>query len=80
MNVIIIATKSCSHRPTMEHELKDLGVEYNVIYVEENPKIVTKYAIRHSPNLVIDDEVVCRGLPSEGELKVLLSKKRLTKL
>ncbi len=74
MNVILIATKSCSHRPTMEHELKDLGVEYDVVYVEENPEIVTKYAIRHSPNLVIDDEVVCRGLPSEGELKILVSK------
>lgn len=75
MNVLIIATKSCSHRPTMEQELRDLGVEYDVVYAEEDPEIITKFAIRHSPNLVIDDEVVCRGLPSEGELKILFSKK-----
>lgn len=74
MNVIIIATKSCSHRSTMEKELRDLGVKYEVIYAEEDPEIINRYAIRHSPNLVIDDEVVCRGLPSEGELGVLLSK------
>jgi glutaredoxin len=74
MNVMIIATKSCSHRPTIEHELQDLGVEYDVVYVEEDPEIVAKYAIRHSPNIVIDDEVVCRGVPSEQELKILFSK------
>lgn len=73
MNVKIIATKDCSHRPTMERELRDLGVEYDVVYVEEDPEIMTKFAIRHSPNLIIDDEVVCRGLPSEGELKILFS-------
>ncbi len=74
MNVIIIATKTCSHRPIMERELQELGIEYNVVYVEEDPNIVTRYSIRHSPNLVIDDEVVCRGVPTEGELKVLFSK------
>jgi len=73
MNVLIIATKSCSHRPTMEKELQELGVEYDVVYAEEDPQVIEKYAIRHSPNLVIDDEVVCRGLPSEGELKILFS-------
>lgn len=73
MNVKIIATHSCSHRPSLERELQDLGVEYNVVYVEENQDVISRYAIRHSPNLVIDDEVVCRGLPSETELKGLFS-------
>ena len=72
MNVKYIATKTCSHRPTMEKELRELGVNYKVIYVEEDPDAITTYAMRHSPNLIIDDEVVCRGLPSEGELKVIL--------
>ena len=74
MNVMIIATKSCNHRSAMEHELQDLGVKYHVVYVEDDPKVVAKYAIRHSPNLIINDEVVCRRLPSEGELKTLISK------
>lgn len=74
MKVMIVATKSCSHRTAMEHELKDLGIKYHVVYVEDDPKIVARYAIRHSPNLIINDEVVCRSLPSEDELKTLISK------
>ncbi len=73
MNVTIIATKSCSHRPTMEKELRDLGIEYDLIYAEDHPEIINRYTIRHSPVLVIDDEVVCSGLPSEGDLEVLFS-------
>lgn len=71
MNVKIIATRSCTHRPNLERELQDLDVKYDVVYVEENQDVVSKYAIRHSPSLVIDDEVVCRGQPSETELKAL---------
>ena len=74
MDVIIIATKSCSHRSAMERELQDLGVKYNVVYVEDDPNIVARYAIRHSPNLIINDKVVCRSLPNEGELKTLIFK------
>lgn len=74
MNVMIIATKSCSHRSAMEHELQDLGIEYHVVYVEDDPQIAARYAIRHSPNIIINDEIVCRGLPSEAELKTLISK------
>lgn len=72
MNVKIIATRSCNHRPNIEKELTDLGVPYEVVYVEDHPDVVTQYAIRHSPNIVVDDEVLCRGQPSEGELKMLL--------
>ena len=71
MNVKIIATKTCSHRANLEHELRQLGVEYELIYVEDAPEIVAKYEIRHSPNLVIDDEVVFRSQPKEQELKAL---------
>ena len=74
MNIMIIATKSCNHRFTMERELQHLGLDYQMIYVEDNPQIVAKYAIRHTPNLIINEKVVCRSLPSEGELKILISK------
>ena len=73
MIVKIIATRNCSHRPNLERELQDLGVQYDVVYVEDNRDVISKYSIRHSPNLVIDDEVVCRGQPSEMELKELFS-------
>ena len=72
MNIKIIATRNCSHRSNLEKELKDLAVAYEVIYVEDHPETVSRYHIRHSPNLVVDDEVVCRGQPGEDELKRLL--------
>lgn len=72
MNVKIIATRNCSHRSSMENELNDLGVAYEVLFAEDHPETVSRYHIRHSPNLMVDNEVVCRGQPDEVELKRLL--------
>ncbi|WP_303908075.1 thioredoxin family protein [Thiohalomonas denitrificans] len=69
MNVKVIATNLCSHRPNLEHELQDLGIDYELVIAEEHPEVIEKYGIRHSPNLVVDDEVVFRGQPSEHELR-----------
>ncbi len=68
MMVKIVASKTCSHRPNMERELRELGIDYEVLFVEEHPEVIERYAIRHSPNLIID-EVVYRGQPTEDELR-----------
>ncbi len=73
MNVKIIATKSCSHRPNLERELKELGIAYELVFVEDQPDVTARYGIRHSPNLVVDEKVVFRGHPSTGELKQIFS-------
>lgn len=72
MKVILVATRACNHRSNLEKELQDLGVSYELVFAEENPDIVSRHAIRHSPNIIVDDRVVCRGQPSEGTLKTLL--------
>lgn len=69
MNVMIIATRSCSHRLNLERELRDLGVVYELLFVEDHPEVVTRYSIRHSPNLVVDDTVIFRRQPSDTELR-----------
>ena len=69
MNVKIIATKTCTHCPNLERELRKLGIDYELVFVEEHPEEAARLGIRHSPNLVVDDEVVFRGQPSEGELR-----------
>ncbi len=74
MDVKIIATRSCTHRPNLERELKALAIPYDLAYVEDHPELAERYHIRHSPNLVVDDEVVFRGQPSESELKALLGR------
>lgn len=72
MKIKLLVTKSCNHRSNIEKELNEIGMPYEVVYAEDNPEEVIKYDIRHSPNIIVDDVVICRGQPSEGELKALL--------
>ena len=68
MDVVIIATKTCTHRKNLEKELEYLRIPYRVCFVEDCADLVQKFGIHHSPNLVVDDKVVFRKQPSEAEL------------
>lgn len=68
MDVKIIATKACTHRKNLEKELEFLRIPYCTCFVEDCADLVKKLSIRHSPNLVVDDEVVFRKQPTEVEL------------
>ncbi len=68
MDVMIIATKACTHRKILEKELHQLRITYRTCFVEECADLVQKFDIRHSPNLIVDDEVVFRKQPTETEL------------
>ena len=68
MDVMIIATKACTHRINLEKELQRLRIPYRVCFVEDCADLVQKFGIRHSPNLIVDDEAVFRKLPTEAEL------------
>lgn len=69
MDVMIIASKDCTHCKNLVRELEDLGVEYKLYYAEDEPGLVEKYKIRHSPNLIVDGEIRFRELPTEHELR-----------
>ena len=69
MNVMIMATKECSHCKNFSRELGDIGIDHKVIYCDDNPVLVQKYSIRHSPNLIVDGTVVFRKQPTEDELQ-----------
>lgn len=69
MDVMIIATKGCSHCTNLSKELDDLGVEHKLVFAEDEPELCQTLAIRHSPNLVVDGEVVFRRQPTEHELR-----------
>ena len=68
MDVMIIATKACTHRKNLEKELEHLRIAYRTYFVEDSADLVQKFSIRHSPNLIVDDEVVFRKQPTEVEL------------
>lgn len=73
MKVQIMASRDCSHRPNLERELNDLGIDYELVFVEDRPQLAHRLGIRHSPNLVVDDQVVFRGQPGETELRAYFS-------
>ncbi len=74
MNIFIIATQGCSHCANLKHELSKLGVDCEIKFAKENAELVEQYQIRHSPNLIINGEVVFRRQPTEIELKEVLKK------
>ncbi len=69
MDVLIVATKNCSHCTNMSKELDDLGITHSIVYAEDDVELCQQLEIRHSPNLVIDGEVVFRRQPTEEELR-----------
>jgi glutaredoxin len=80
MDVLIIATENCNHRPLVEERLKKMNIPYQVRFIDRHPDLVKKFGVSSSPNIIVDEEVIFRGdcgrpLPTEGELKALFSKR-----
>lgn len=69
MDVIIIATKGCSHCHHFSREQDDLGITHKIVDAEDEPGLCEKYAIRHSPNLLVDGEIIFRGQVDETRLR-----------
>lgn len=72
MEIQLVCTRGCSHRLNLERELRELGVPYQLIFVEDQPDLAARLGIRHSPNIVIDGVLVYSGQPDEVELRRLL--------
>lgn len=68
MDVMIIATKACTHCKNLEKELESLRIPYRVCFVEDCADLVQKFSILHSPTLIVDDEIVFREQPTKVEL------------
>jgi len=69
MDVMIVATKGCSHCQNLSKELDDIGIEHRMVYAEDEPELCQKLSIRHSPNLVVEGEVVFRDQVDEKKLR-----------
>ncbi len=69
MHVMILATKGCSHCRNFSRELDDLGIDHEIHYCDDEPELVEKFRIRHSPNLIVDNQIVFREQPTESELR-----------
>ncbi len=72
--VLIVATRHCTHYPKLSEILRQRGIEHRVVFAEEEPELTERLAIRHSPTLVVDGEVLFRGFPNEEELHTALNR------
>lgn len=72
MIVQLLVTKTDFSVANIEREFRDLGIGYQVDYIEDHPELVRKHNIRHSPNILIDGLLAFRCQPSETELKAYL--------
>ncbi|MFO7875154.1 MAG: thioredoxin family protein [Desulfovermiculus sp.] len=69
MKVELAVTRTCKHCPILESELKKLGVPYSIRYIEDDKEIQEKYNLKKSPNILVDDHLVFRGMPEMSELR-----------
>jgi len=69
MRVQLLVTRTDFSLPNLINECQDLGIEYEVAYVEKNPDLVREMNIRHSPSVIIDGKLAFRRQPSESELR-----------
>ncbi len=66
MKITIAATKTCNHRPLLEQQLQDIGLQYEVMYFEDHPELIDKYGLKTSPLFIVDDIVVSAGMPEHS--------------
>ena len=69
MDIKLLVTKTDFCLPNLECELKSLGINYRIEYIENNSALVDSNKIRHSPNIFVDDQLVFRKQPTPRELK-----------
>ncbi len=77
MNVLILATENCNHRPLVEKQLKKMNISYEVQYVDKKPELIRRFSIS-SPNIIVNGKIAFRAneersLPTEAELEAMFS-------
>lgn len=75
MNVEIAVTRSCQHCSIIETELKELGIPYSIRYAEDDVEFQNKHNIKGSPNILVDGELIFRGMPAISDLRAYFKKK-----
>lgn len=77
MEILIAATKTCPHRPLLEDIFKNAWLPYKVIYFEDDPELLEKYQIEHSPLLIVDEKVESVGMPGIDKINELVNKHKV---
>lgn len=74
MKIEILTTPGCTNCNLLEKMLDHLNIKYSVIDVTESPEYLKKYPIFAAPGLIINDILVCTGIPKKNVLEKFLKK------
>jgi glutaredoxin len=74
MKITIAATKTCKHRPILEQQLQDAGLQYKLEYFEDHPELIEKHGLKTSPLFIVDERVVSVGMPEHSIITELENK------
>jgi len=69
MDITLLVTKNDFCTPNLEKELNNLGMDYHIEYIENNPELVSAHNIRHSPNVFINGELAFRDQPTPQQIR-----------
>ncbi len=78
MKITILATKTCNHRPKLEEQLQDAGLQYELLYFEDHPELIETYKLKSSPLLIVDDKVVSVGMPEHSQIIELKNNNKIS--
>jgi len=67
--VTLAVARTCPHRQFLTRYLTDCGIAFGVEYVEENEEFSREHNLAGSPSVLVNNEVVCRGMPGPEKLK-----------
>ncbi len=67
--VTVAVTKTCPHRQVLTKYFEEHKIPCKVKYIEENQEFADQHRLTRSPNVLVDNEVVCRGMPTPEELE-----------
>lgn len=67
--VTLAVAKTCPHRQVLIKYFEDSGIPYGIEYIDENEEFGKAHNLAGSPNVLVNNEVVCRGMPGPEKLE-----------
>jgi|WetSurMetagenome_2_1015567.scaffolds.fasta_scaffold45819_2 hypothetical protein len=66
--VTLAVARNCPYHQDLARRFEDYGIPFRVEYIEENEEFRREHNLAGSPNVLVNDEVVCRGMPDRERL------------
>jgi predicted thioredoxin/glutaredoxin len=66
--VTLAVARTCPYRQVLTKYFEDCGIPYGVEYIEDNEEFRVRHSLAGSPSVLVNNEVVCRGMPSPEKL------------